>query len=205
MDPSIEPALIAGAVSLVSLGGTVAVAIAGFRNSRRAAKETAGAGTANTVLALDAARADRLWEAQAAVYTDAIRIVRHRVLTRRELIRTARFRYDDETERRMKEWVASAKPSVERAEVEARMLAFCSSAVLEAVQAAGAANDEVFRLHHAWVSLTARREPPGRPVRTGDRIAPHGRPDRSARATGPRLGDRVPAWATGSPSPRGGG
>jgi hypothetical protein len=112
------------------------------------------AGTANTVLALDAARADRLWEAQAAVYTDAIRIVRHRVLTRRELIRTARFRYDDETERRMKEWVASAKPSVERAEVEARMLAFCSSAVLEAVQAAGAANDEVFRLHHAWVSLT---------------------------------------------------
>src|ERR1035441_10211859 len=36
-------------------------------------------------------------------------------------------------------------------------------------------------------SLT-RREPPGRPVRTGDRIAPHGRP--------------ALAWATGSPPGR---
>ena len=98
----------------------------------------------------------------------------------------------------MKEWVASAKPSVEWAEVEARMLAFCSPSVLEAVQVAGAANDEVFRLHHAWVSLTDQ----ARAARTS---GPHGRPDRSARATGPRLGDRVPAWATGSPSLPGGG
>ena len=68
MSPAIEAAWIAAGVSLASLGGTVVVAIGGFRNTRRATTQTVSAGTADTVRALDAARSDRLWDKQTATY-----------------------------------------------------------------------------------------------------------------------------------------
>ena len=54
----------------MSLGGTVAVAIAGFRNTRRATTQTVEAGTADSVRAFDAARAYRLWDKQTATYEE---------------------------------------------------------------------------------------------------------------------------------------
>lgn len=150
MNPYVEPAQIAAGVSLLSLGGTVFVAIAGFRNTRKATTRTVDAGTANTKLALDAARGDRLWDAQAAAYVDAIRILRHRVFARREHFRS--LHYDNRTEADIAASIAGmAHP--EFADAEARVMAYATPSVLAAIEVSAKANDKVISLVSEWRSL----------------------------------------------------
>lgn len=68
MQPAVEAAWIASSVGLLSSVGTVIVAISGFRNNRKIADRTIQAAAQGAVLAVDAARADRLWEKQADAY-----------------------------------------------------------------------------------------------------------------------------------------
>ena len=79
MDPVVESALISAAATLVGVGGTVIVAIAGFRNSRSANKATIDAAEKNTSAQVNAALAanretiDRVLEGQLTDrYTKAI-------------------------------------------------------------------------------------------------------------------------------------
>jgi hypothetical protein len=144
MDPLVTAAWIAAGVSLLSLGGTVLVAIAGFRNTRKATIQTVEAGAANTVLALDAARDDRLWDKRADAYVDAIKELRRGQLTRED--RTRILRYDEATEKRIADWLATYRTPHDWPEIEARLYAFASQPVLDALKASSAANAEVAAL-----------------------------------------------------------
>jgi len=61
MDPQVQGAWIAAATGVVGIVGTAIVAIAGFRNTRRATDKTLGA-----------RRDDRLWARKADAYQDAM-------------------------------------------------------------------------------------------------------------------------------------
>jgi hypothetical protein len=109
MDPTIAAALIAGIVSLISLGGTVAVGIAGFRNTQTATKITVEAGTANTVSALAAARSDKLWEQQRSAYHELSAYLLYIQAKRRIDMRT--YRLSDQGEEALQRLLGSYKPA----------------------------------------------------------------------------------------------
>jgi hypothetical protein len=60
MDPSVESALISGVATLVAVGGTVAVAIVGFRSSRQANQVTIDAAHDDVRRTLDVTRREQV-------------------------------------------------------------------------------------------------------------------------------------------------
>jgi hypothetical protein len=74
--------------SIISVAGVVIVAVAGFLSTRSAADRTIQAGTDNTVNALNAGRADRLWEKQATTYEETNAYLLYKQEKRRRDIRT---------------------------------------------------------------------------------------------------------------------
>jgi hypothetical protein len=91
MNPTVEAAWIAGSSGLagvlVGVSGTVIVARLGFR-STRAATEAANATALATVRQqIEADRRSRIWEKQAAAYSDAIGVVRARMTLRGGIFR----------------------------------------------------------------------------------------------------------------------
>jgi hypothetical protein len=143
MSPVVEAAWIAAGVSLVSLGGTVAVAIVGFRNTRNATARTVEANTSNTVRALAAARSDRLWDKQAAAYVDAVAEVLAR-RTRREAL-TSRGDVGNIGSHPRDERLKAEEP--ESIQIRAALRAYASEAVWAAYETADEANTAF------WLSL----------------------------------------------------
>jgi hypothetical protein len=58
MDPAVESALISAAVTVVGVGGTVLVAIVGFKNSRSTSQAAIDAARETNKATIDAAHAD---------------------------------------------------------------------------------------------------------------------------------------------------
>jgi hypothetical protein len=69
MQPVVEAAWIAAGAGVLGIAGTVTVAVSGFRNTRKVTGQTIQAAAQDSIRALAAARADRLWEKQAAAYS----------------------------------------------------------------------------------------------------------------------------------------
>jgi hypothetical protein len=155
MNPIVEAAWIAGGVGLIGLGGTVAVAIAGFRNTRTSTEQTIEAGTANTKRALDAAREERFWEKQAAAYEASLAAVRYRAATRADQLRM--FRMDEHTEKKALESLEAHEPPG-WFEIIGRLLAYASDDVLTAYQAAEDADREVINRYLTWRALGEQGE-----------------------------------------------
>jgi hypothetical protein len=143
MSPVVEAAWIAAGVSIVSLAGTVTVAIVGFRNTRKATAQTVDASTNNTVRALAAARSDRLWDKQAAAYVDAVTEVLARG-TRREAL-TSRGDVGNIGSHPRQERLKAEEP--ESIQIRAALRAYASEAVWAAYEAADEANTAF------WLSL----------------------------------------------------
>jgi hypothetical protein len=154
MSPAIEAAWIAAGVSLVSLGGTVAVAIAGFRNTRRATTQTVSAGTADTVRALDAARSDRLWDKQTATYEETNAYLLFRQMKRRYELRTDPL--DDDTAKAMPGLFSNYSPAG-WFEIQGRLVTYASDTIVDAYEAAHFADREVYELYQAWKALALRQ------------------------------------------------
>jgi hypothetical protein len=130
VSPVVEAALISACVSVLSVAGTVIVAVSSFRNTRKVTDKTIQAGTDNTVRGLDAARDGQLWEKKAETYVDALKILRGRELARQNQNRTIRF--DEQTEQHLEEWLADIN-SPNWLDVEARLTAYASQPVVDAL------------------------------------------------------------------------
>lgn len=72
MQPVVEAAWIAAGTGVLGVVGTVVVAVSGFRNTRKVTDQTIQAAAQDSIRALDAVRANRLWEKQAAAYASFI-------------------------------------------------------------------------------------------------------------------------------------
>jgi hypothetical protein len=120
MDPAIASALIAG-------GAAALIAITSNWYAGRTNKRTIDAATETSARTLDAARGDKVWEKQAAVYVEAIAGIRHQQKIRVSRMQALRFLVPGRQE----------LPSpVDWSELEPRLLAYASPAVIEALQAA---------------------------------------------------------------------
>jgi hypothetical protein len=140
MNPYVEAALIGGGAAVIAGGWTALVAVAAGRTTRTVTRHTIDASTANTIRALEAARSDRLWDKQAATYSDAITAIRWRQARRqRQFIAAGRGRM-----------LADEKPPVEWWELQGRLFAFASPAVLLAFKTA---SDAGIRADGSWLEL----------------------------------------------------
>ena len=130
MNPTVEAALIAGGVSLISLAGTVVVAVSGFRNSRRVTQETIAA-AANSSLR------DRLWDRRSVLYVDAIKVVERRSTRRRQDLEQITTGIPATADAQSADW----------GEVAPRLIAFAPMAVVEAWRAATEAHNHARDLY----------------------------------------------------------
>ncbi len=143
MNPIIAAALIALGGSITSLLGAVGVAISGYRNTKKVTEKTVQASTGNTIRALDAARGDRLWDKQATAYVDAIAGVRWQQLRRQRQLNTL-----DPGDP-----LPADKSPVDWDELEARLLAYASPAVLLALKTASDAGRKARDLYNTWTFM----------------------------------------------------
>jgi hypothetical protein len=148
MDPLVEAAWIGAITGGVGIVSTATVAITAARTTRRITDRANKAGTANIVLALDAARASRLWEKRADAYVDALRLLHRRQALREEAVRTVRF--DRQGEERIRQWLNSFKMPDDWQGIEMRMLAYASPPVFAAVRESAQANDAIDAARQKW-------------------------------------------------------
>jgi hypothetical protein len=119
VDPSIEAALIAGGVSLISIAGTVVIGAIGFRTTRHVSSESATATAENSLRA-------RLWDKQSDVYVETIKIVRERQDKRRDLLESINMGAPYRAYERTEDWD----------KLFPRLLAYAAPQVRDAVKAA---------------------------------------------------------------------
>jgi hypothetical protein len=140
VDPTITAALISGAVGALGIAGTVATAVVGSRNTRRATEQSVGAGAANTRATLAAAREDRLWEKRAAAYEETLTGLLHRQAQRHFDLR--KYRVYGEEEQKLKEFYQNYElPGV--FEAQGRLVAYASDAVMDTFNASRGAHAKV--------------------------------------------------------------
>ncbi len=138
MNATVEAAWIAAGVGLLSLAGTVTVAIIGYRNTRK--------------VALEAARNERLWDKMAAAYEEVLI-----ALLRRQTERTkaATLYRDPKAEETMREGIARpVDPGW--FEEQGRVIAYSSPEVRAGLELVRRADQEVFMRFMAWQSARQR-------------------------------------------------
>ena len=132
MNPIIVAALIAAGATIVSVSATAFVAVRAYHTTRTTNAETIQAGIENTIRVLNGARDDRIWDKRAETYVEALRYL-HRTQTEREdMAQTGRL--VKEAERQLEDWRAGML-TPEWREIQARLLAYASQPVLDALQA----------------------------------------------------------------------
>jgi hypothetical protein len=114
MSPQVEAAWIALIGAGVGVGGTVTIAIVSFRSTLASVREQ-----------IEADRRNRIWEKQAAAYTDAIAVLANRQMIRRNRLQGVMTGTVPEEPPALIEWEA----------VKARLAAYASPAVLDALEA----------------------------------------------------------------------
>lgn len=123
MNPSVEAAWIAGSSGLlgvlVGVTGTVLVPRLGFQGAR----DATAAGVSNVRGQIEADRRNRIWEKQAAVYTDLIAEIQLRRESRRVWMNVMLTETEEPSE---------FTAPVEWSQLRARLFAFASPAVINA-------------------------------------------------------------------------
>lgn len=114
MSPQVEAAWIALIGVGVGVGSTLTVAIVSFRNTLASVREQ-----------IEADRRNRIWEKQAETYTDAIAVLANRQIIRRNKLQGVLTGTVPEEPPALIEWEA----------VNARLVAYASSTVLDALDA----------------------------------------------------------------------
>jgi hypothetical protein len=132
VNPSIEPAVIGA-------GAATAVALVSFVTNRATTRQTIEAGTANTVRALDAARDDRLWEKQTALYEEIITLMLYLSLRHRNEMRSG----GSTAEKQMMKTFFSGYKRPQTFELQGRIHTYASDVVVAAYDAAKSAEDSL--------------------------------------------------------------
>jgi hypothetical protein len=166
--------------ALVGVAGAVIAAGIGLRSARRTTAEAIGASSADIRAQIEAGSADvkarlaaasadikaqieadqsnRVWEKQAAAYTDAIEGIFHRQRTRQAELRS-RIDHSETTPR--------TSAPVDWPALEAQLIAYSSPAVLDAFRAAAAAGSKFDEKIKIWDTYSAFAVTPLRPPRPG--------------------------------------
>lgn len=145
MDPTI-------AAAIIGIGGSVLVAVTSFLTTR-----------AITGRQLADARQSRIWDKQAATYTDAIAGVQWRTARRNRDLATIKLLGRQPPDS------AHGNTPVDWAELQGRLFAFASPQVLAAVKTAGDAGQEAERLTtHLFGLITFAVSPSGQWNRSAD-------------------------------------
>jgi hypothetical protein len=142
MNPSVEAALIAAVVSLVSLGGTVIVAISGFRNTKQTNERTIDSGTEQLKRTLDAARDDKLWDKRTQTYEEVTAYLLFIQAKRRLEARRRDVRFDDAIEEANNRLLGEYKPA-SWWELQGRLAIYGSDEVIAAFEGSHNADNEV--------------------------------------------------------------
>jgi len=138
MNPTVEAAWIAAGVGILSLAGTVTVAIMGYRTTRK--------------VALDAARNERLWDKTAAAYEEVLIALLRRQTERTE---AATFYRNPEAEKKMREGIArQVDPGWFGA--EGRVIAYSSPEVRRGLELVRRADEEVSMRFMTWQIVKQR-------------------------------------------------
>jgi len=149
MDPLVTAAWIAAGTSIVSLAGTVAVAIVGFRAAEKVGSAANAAAASNTKHFVNATRDDHLWEKRARAYEDVLAHTTFRSLRVDLTLRPSRL---NKREQEGMEKLFEVYGSDSWLDVHARMLAYASAEVLEAFLSASDADPEAALKLNAWKS-----------------------------------------------------
>jgi hypothetical protein len=150
VDSAVEAALISGGVGVLGVAGTVAVAIAAARSTRKATSKTVDGATQDTIRALNAARDDRLWEKQAAAYEETLASLLYRLAKRHDVFNP--YRMPEDAEQAKQAFAAYDPPDWFGA--QARLLAYCPEDIRKAFEASLQADSEVRARSSHWISLT---------------------------------------------------
>jgi hypothetical protein len=145
VDPTITAAWIGagigGGIGLLGIAGTVVTSVVSSINTRKATGQSVAAGTASTMATLDAAREARLWEKRAAAYEETLTGLLHRQAQRHFDLRKYRV-VGDEEEQKLKQFYENYElPGV--FEVQGRLAAYASDAVMDAFNASRVAHAKV--------------------------------------------------------------
>jgi hypothetical protein len=156
VNPSIEAAWIAGSSGflgvLVGVTGTAIVARIGFKSTRVATATAVAGGLTSVRDQIEADRRTRLWEKQAAAYTEAIAGIRHRQKVRQGLMQGMITGTEPERPPVPVDWI----------QLEAQLIAYASPEVISALAsaaAAGAKYESDVRMWHTYIEQ--KRDAPG--------------------------------------------
>lgn len=142
MNPTIEAASIAAGVSVISLGGTVLVAVSGFRNTTKTNGKTIDAGADQLVRTLDAARDDKLWDKRTMTYEEITAYLLYIQAKRRLEARRRKYRMDAEFEAANDRLLGEYKPASWWA-LQGRLAIYGSDEAIAAFEASHNADNEV--------------------------------------------------------------
>jgi hypothetical protein len=155
VSPIVEAALIAGGVSLVSLAGTVAVAVSGFRNTRKVTSQTIQAALNGTLMGLDAAREERLWERKSAAYEVILSGLMDRAAWRRS---HRPERWMDQALKFLEEFLRGGYTPAEWNETQSRLFAYAPDDAMTAYIAIRRADVDIAECWRAWAKLSGEPE-----------------------------------------------
>jgi hypothetical protein len=146
MNPTVEAAWIAGSSGLigvlVGVTGTVTVARLGFRSTRAATEAANATALASLWAQIEADRRNRIWEKQAASYTDVMVMIGHRRTVYSGMMRAM---------------LTGTKPEeppapIDWAVLESRCVAYASPGVLAALQASVRAGGDFQTAISMWAA-----------------------------------------------------
>lgn len=156
MDPTITAAWISGGVGAVGIVSTAVTAWIGSRNTRKATEQAIAAGADNTRATLAAAREDRLWEKRAAAYEEFLTELLSRKAERRRELR------EDLLGEIAEDQLATIHDDYDplgSPEIQGRLTAYASDAVLEAFRFASEAHIQVLVQYqqYRWTAITNKK------------------------------------------------
>jgi len=164
MNPIITAAIVSGCFATASVGLTAYVAVKGFRSTKEATGRAVAAANQDTIRALNAARDDRLWEKRATAYEEAIAYLPFRQEERN--LRSSFHLMGRDVGKALRFWFGGYQPPG-WGEVQGRLVAYASDAVVDAYRESGAAETKllpVWRLENG-LQPNAERESRYRVIR----------------------------------------
>src|SRR5271166_835692 len=159
MDPVEIAAIISGCFAVGSVGLTAYVAVKGFRSTRDVTDKTIEAGSQDTIRALNAARADRLWEKRAEAYEETIAYLLY--MQHKRGFRSPYHIMGRDLDTATRFWFGDYHPPGSF-EIQGRLVAYASDAIVAAYKESVRADNEASFCFSVWRgiydSLKGRRD-----------------------------------------------
>jgi hypothetical protein len=157
VDPTITAAWISGGVGAVGIVSTAVTAWIGSRGTRKATEQAIAAGAATTRATLLADREQRLWERRAAAYEEFLTELLSRKAERRRELREDLL---GETAEDQLATIHDDYDPLGSPEMQGRLTAYASDAVLEAFRFASEAHIQVLvgYQQYRWTAITSRKQ-----------------------------------------------